>query len=269
MSYLDCPSLRTAIIVPAAQCPCGQLGNVLAQIGPQDIVVAVFNGCRCAGACATRWAEHSSFRSLHFCERVGAAWARNAGAASVPDADFLAFADADDRVQSGWLEALLVPLGTGSADVVGGGLLVQRGLATATVLPGRDYWHEQALFGGNIALTRQAWGVIGGFDASLAYCEDTDLAWRAKARGLRIAIAESALVSTRCRAPWHEARQRARWGWWSAVLLNRHDILDARHLPSLAQISNHMRNDGWARWPRLASATQWFGQRVGELSRRR
>lgn len=268
MSTAPVASCRAAIIVPSAQCPCRQISRVLAQISKRDVVIPVFNGCANSEDCIATWQGCSAVRAVDFSRRVGASRARNGGAFAAPDAEFLVFVDADDEVCEGWLDSLLAQLARDEADVAGGALLVQCGTARKVVLPDRDYWHELALFGGNLALTRAAWRASGGFDPGLRCCEDTDLAWRARGCGLRVTTAAAALVRTPRRNLWNECRQRARWGWWSVALLFRHGILDARHLPTYMEIRVHLRTTGWTNWPAAIACAQWLGQWLARLLRR-
>lgn len=252
-----------AVIIPAATCPCDQIARISSQLSETDQLVLVYNGPAIGHECAATIRDKPRCTSLQFPKRLGPAAARNIGVAAISGRTHIyAFADADDRVAPTWLANLTAPLIAGSADVVGGGLLIRRRRGKVTVLPAKDYWYRQALFGGNLALMATAWHTLKGFDTSLQCCEDTDLAWRAATAGLRIQVEPSAIVDVNTRHPAREAVQRFLWGRWSVSLLGRHQ-LGIDHLPTLRQLISHKRANGCCRWPLVAATSQWSGQLSG------
>lgn len=116
---------------------------------------------------------------------------RNRGARHAT-ADVLAFVDADHEIVAGWIYAALDCLRTPTIGAVGAlchapadGTWVQQGYGhlRGAVRGQRDVdW----LGSGNMAVRRQAFEALGGFDASLDTCEDVDLCHRLRAQGLRI-----------------------------------------------------------------------------------
>lgn len=249
-----------AVVVPASRCVCAQRRSLLAQLSSDDTLVVAWNGKTCPHDCqaaTTRdsrcvWIDASS--SL-----IGPGAARNAGADAV-GAQLLAFTDADDEVQPNWLDRLVEPLRRGDADMTEGALLFQRDKRRAAVIvPAQEYWHHHGAFGGNLAITRRAWELLGGFDPLLMCCEDTDLAWRAADLGLRIQVVPSAVVRVWRRTRLGEARQRVRWGWWAVRLLDKHEVPSSK-LPTLLQLLRHKRRSLFCRNWIVAGAAQWTGQ---------
>jgi len=200
---------------------------------------------------------------------LGGARARNVGVDALAGAKALLFCDADDLVEDGWLAALSGPLVAGSADVTGGTLRVRRGSRNSVIVaPAVDYSHRQALFGGNLGITWDAWRILKGFDEYFAYCEDTDFAWRAAEHRLMIEIVRDAIVHVELKSPIEEFQQRFRWGRSSVRLLDAHNV-GFDHLPGLGLLLQDKEASGFAGVPALAAFGQWAGQLAGRISLRR
>jgi GT2 family glycosyltransferase len=231
--------------------------------------VVAWNGPVVAHDCHRSVAGHDSITWLDLGPPVGAARARNLGVAALGSVDAIAFCDADDRVAANWLAELMGPLVEGSMDLVGGALLVvSDGKRRSNIVPGVDYWHLQAMFGGNCAMSYKAWRTLGGFDELLLCCEDTDLAWRAAGAGLRVGVCPAAAVEVALRSRGAEFRQRMRWGYWAVSLLRKHDVqLD--HLPNVTALLEHKAASGYARSVPTAALGQWIGHLLGRLARLR
>jgi GT2 family glycosyltransferase len=175
--------------------------------------------------------------------------------------DILAFADSDDAVAGDWLAELTRAIRDDRADLVGGLLRLPApaGGASPVVAPEADFWHEQSVFGGSLAVSAAAWRRLGGFDPALRCCEDTDLAWRAAGAGLRVGVAPAAITDVANRPPLREFLQRFRWGWWSVVLLRKHGLA-ADRIPRLRTLFAHKRATHFHRHAIGAALGQWFGQ---------
>ncbi len=150
---------------------------------------------------ARRWTfpERISLRVVVAGERRGAAFARNVGARHARG-DLLAFCDADDVAEPGWLYALTEALT--EMDAVTGRVIDvfadQRSAswhppATPDTLPrflGRSY-----LLSGNLGVRRVAFEAVGGFDESLTRCEDIAFGWALTQAGFTIGYAPEARLS--------------------------------------------------------------------------
>jgi glycosyltransferase involved in cell wall biosynthesis len=116
---------------------------------------------------------------------------RNLGA-SHAKADILAFVDADNEIVAGWVYAALACLqipGVGAAGALyhapPDGSWVQR--AYGKLRGGHDGHHDVDWLGsGNLAVRREAFESIGGFDTSLETCEDVDFCHRLQAHRRRV-----------------------------------------------------------------------------------
>lgn len=130
---------------------------------------------------------------------------RNLGARAA-NGDVLAFVDSDVLLTDGWAAAALDALACEGAAVAGApctapadGNWIQR---TYDLLRGRAAQRRSVrwLPAGALAVRRDAFGQIGGFDAGLSSCEDVDLCRRLRARGRRI-VYDPALASVHCDDP--------------------------------------------------------------------
>lgn len=110
---------------------------------------------------------------------------RNEGARQAPDADVLAFVDADVVVAAGWLAEAVN--GLRSASLVGSrmdapedGTWVQKRWAA---LEGGAASSQTSVWSGHLAMTADVFNRLGGFDTMLATGEDSDLSERLRALG--------------------------------------------------------------------------------------
>lgn len=161
---------------------------------------------------------------------AGLAHARNVGVAAAA-APLVAFCDADDVVEPGWLAALLAAFA--DADYVGGRLDVT-GLNSAAVVEWRGgsptvdglpvaYGYLPYAVGANFAVRRSLFDQIGGCDERFTICcDDIDLSWRAQEAGGVLAYAAAAAVQYRLRADLRDvARQQWRYGTAEPMLLRK------------------------------------------------
>ncbi|GAB6898930.1 glycosyltransferase family 2 protein [Kineosporia succinea] len=170
-------------------------------------------------------------RIIDSSSRPGAGPARNA-AVAVARYDHLAFCDADDEVTPTWLAALGQAL-TVNSFVAGRfepsklnsprayrsrPLQQNSGLQESPFGPGLP--HAGA---GNLAVRRDVFEAVGGFDAEVGTLEDTDLCWRIQLAGTPLVFEPQAIVHVRLRssvAPvW---RQAWAYGRASALLRTRY-----------------------------------------------
>lgn len=176
----------------AGQTYTGAWELVLADNGSSDQTTTI------ARACADRF---GSLRVVDASRREGSAHARNVGA-SAATGDLLCFVDADDVATPGWLAALVAA--ASDADIVGGRLdtttindaHVQRWRPTPVTAT-----NEQPRFApsGNMAIWRDAFASLDGFNEDYLKSHDVELSRRAVADGLHIGFAPDALVHYRLR----------------------------------------------------------------------
>jgi len=164
-------------------------------------------------------------------DRRGAAHARNCGVRAAPvEADVIAFCDADDLVEDGWLRGLLDALGSRSA--VGGRLIdvfanprqaAWRPPATPNGLP--TFQGVPYLLSCNMAIRRDAFDAVGGFDIDLVRCEDIAISWALLRAGHVVGYVNDAVVQYRHRPGlWALLRQHELYGRGMSQVLVRYGL---------------------------------------------
>lgn len=160
-------------------------------------------------------------------ERAGLGYARNIGAA-VAQSQLLAFCDADDVADPGWLAALLE--GAGSAQLVGGRLELEllngevarywRGMSEDDLRRPRALGYLPYAVGANQAVRREAFEAVGGYDETFSSCcDDIDFSWRLQREGAALTFRCDAVMHYRLRGDLGGlARQRYRYGQAEALL---------------------------------------------------
>jgi cellulose synthase/poly-beta-1,6-N-acetylglucosamine synthase-like glycosyltransferase len=129
---------------------------------------------------------------------TGPAATRNLGARAARG-DILAFCDADDVVHPGWVESWQCALA--DADVAAGtmdswslnGLTPPCPAVPRPPPQGRQFRFLDAAGSGNMAVGRDVFGAVGGFDEELLVGEDTDLSWRLQLAGYRFTFGEGVI----------------------------------------------------------------------------
>ena len=160
--------------------------------------------------------------------------ARNIGA-RLAQGDILIFIDADCIAAPDWLAVLAARFEDPSVQLVGGGL----------VFPSDDYWTlcdniatlyewlstgrrgtRSNLASLNLAIRREAWEQLGGFDETLVKAEDTDLSIRARLAGYTLYFEPQAIVihrpDTSRNRPGHVLRRAFESGYWTVGVLTHY-----------------------------------------------
>jgi GT2 family glycosyltransferase len=251
------------VVIPAsdwAKCPINQARSVTRQLTERDqLIVVLGSGLR--EEYHTSELEQLGADIVVMDDPTNAADTRNTGATALaPDIEHILFCDADDTVAEAWVTALSSALQSEIANLVGGVLnLRNQKCVDDPFAPDVDFGFRQSVFGGNMGLTREAWTTLGGFDKTLDYGEDMDIAWRAPEHGFTVSVVPDAIVHCSLESLVPELAQRFRWGQWSVKILRKYG-LTAKHLPSLRGLYTHKRDSGFANCPLTAAVAQWVGQ---------
>jgi glycosyltransferase involved in cell wall biosynthesis len=170
---------------------------------PWEVIVADNNSTDESRSVAEEWADRFSTIHLVDASKIkGPAAARNAGVKAARG-ELLAFCDADDVVQPGWLTAHVSALA--KADVSAGvfdawslnGLPIPSPLSYAPPPAVTLFGFLPAAGSGNLAVRRPVFEELGGFSEDLMTGEDFDLSWRSQISGYRLALNPDAVVARR------------------------------------------------------------------------
>ena len=158
----------------------------------------------------------------------GPAYARNAGV-SATSSPWIAFCDADDVVSAGWLSAISQALY--EHDFVSGGVeLEQLNSGWSQASRGLSFSNQLTVFEGmfpyasscNMAVKREAFELVGGFDESMRVGEDIDLSLRLWQEGIQLHFEVGATVHYRLRNELRTMfRQSREYGAIHPVLIER------------------------------------------------
>lgn len=255
----DCrtwPPTLVSVVVPAHNVE-GLLPDQLRALSRQtyqgQFEVVVVDNASTDGTAAVAMAHAASIPLLRVhpaFEERGVSHARNEGVAAT-SGSLVAFCDADDRVEEGWLAALVTA--AEGADVVAGYLessALNAPLAAAwrgelprdRALTAIDWWPFAP--GGNCAIWRDVIAALGGWSSDfVGGSDDVDFCWRAQLAGYRLVFAPDAVMSYRfrdgIRSLW---RQFFTYGRTEALLVTRYRE-HGLPVPSRAQVAH--------RWLRL------------------
>jgi glycosyltransferase involved in cell wall biosynthesis len=238
---------------------------------PWEVVVADNGSTDGTRQLVDRWTGlDARIRLVDASARRGPAAARNIGAAHAAG-DLLAFCDADDEVQPGWLSACVT--GLANAEVVAGvfdmGLLNGRTPRTVRSAASEQMGFLPAGPGANLAVRREDFEALGGFSDDLLVGEDIDLCWRFQLGGRRFAMLDEAIVAKREKETLPEVFRRAvSYGRSGALLYRRYRGQGARR-----QLRRWIRSIGWliASVPQLrdrSARAPWVhgaGMRIGRM----
>jgi glycosyltransferase involved in cell wall biosynthesis len=242
---------------------------------PWEVVVAD-NGSTDEGRVVVlEWARRVPMIRLIDASGVkGPGAARNAGVRQARG-ELLAFCDADDVVQPGWLASLVIALA--EAEVVGGvfdfwslnGLAAPSPLAHSIPSAESQFGFLPAVTSGNLALHRRVFEEVGGFAEDLMTGEDIDLSWRLELSGHRCVVNSDAVVARRDRHGfWKVFSRFTAYGQCGPILYRRYRAAGLRRNLTVAAktwvwlvVSSPklVRPDFRARWASIA------GWRTGRL----
>ncbi|MEQ1873211.1 MAG: glycosyltransferase [Ilumatobacteraceae bacterium] len=186
-----------------------QVARVLAQasVSLREVVLSV-NSTEPTVADEVRTIVEASgdprLRIVDSSDRRGAAHARNVGAEAT-SAPAIGFCDADDLVHEGWLSALIDGLAT--FDAVSGDVVdvflderMRRWYPSTTKGSLNSFLGKPYLLTGNLAIRREAFAAVGGFDETLTRCEDIAISWSLLGAGYSIGHASGAVIDYRHRS---------------------------------------------------------------------
>lgn len=217
------------------------LRSILSQEGPSFEVVVVDDGSRedvgaaveALGDPRVRW-----FRQ----EPSGVSAARNAGAAAARG-DYLVFLDADDLALPGWLAGFDEMVDRANCDIAlcGAEMVVEPSGVRRHVPPtprGAPFDFQLGPYlAGMVAIRREVFWEVGGYDERFAYSENTELALRVtnlvRRRGWVVAATDRPLVVLHVR-PGNRRYDRARYEA-SRLLVELHGDRFARSPHALAR----------------------------------
>lgn len=149
---------------------------------------------------SARIANDARFQLVRIPGGVGAYAARNRGVTAARG-HLIAFCDADDEVDEGWLDAMIralqdAPLAGGTLEIVGlSGASYYRLTGEMPMLLG----FLPAAFTANFGVRRETFDEIGGMDPTLPSGGDADFCWRAQLAGFELRFAADAVVRYRVR----------------------------------------------------------------------
>lgn len=187
--------------------------------------------------------EWLSLRYVDSSDRVGAPYARNAGAAAAVG-DFLAFTDQDDRVHPTWLSALVEA--AAEYDAVGGPIEtvslnspeVARWRPSPPPEERFDSHYRFWAHGNNISMWRATFEKVGGFDEAMLAGDDIDISWTIQEYGMTLGHAPRAMVAYRLRPTlWEAWRQAVEYGRTQVDVYLKHSAFGCPPVPLRATLT--------------------------------
>lgn len=221
----DCflPTIDVSVVIPARDAA-ATLGEQLNALAVQTFegsweVIVVDDGSRDDTAeIAQCWEDRFPLLTvLSSAEPRGSSHARNLGTRAARGR-LIAYCDADDVVSDRWVAGLVSAL---SNSELATGPVNHSKLNPPRVhamhpqqkLPWREWnGYLAPVIGANMAVRREAFDLIGGFDETLACCEDWDFAFRVQLAGGTLGFCLDAVVHRRLRVGWAYFRRQFEYG---------------------------------------------------------
>jgi glycosyltransferase involved in cell wall biosynthesis len=187
-------------------------------------------------------------------EKKGAAHARNKGV-DHSKGELIAFCDADDVVEKGWLAGMGNALEKHDfvACSMDWGLL--NNLSEYTVkrkpqIEGLNDFFVKGSFphagGGSLGIRKNVHYAVNGFDEDFIYLEDTDYCFRVQQKGYKLSFAPEALVHVRARSSYYKIfKQEMKWAEYGFYLFKkyqRHGLGDYPFRNNLRRLYYNFRN---------------------------
>jgi GT2 family glycosyltransferase len=256
--------MKFSVIIPAFKRP-ERLARCLRGIEPDGAEIIVTDD---SGDDSVRnMLEHQFPFVRWICgPRRGPAANRNHGARAA-SGEWLVFVDDDCEPQPGWLDA--IEKATGDADVVEG-CTEAPGATDSPFEEHVDNLHGGVLWSCNLAVRREAFEKLSGFDENFleAAGEDMEFAWRVRQAGLRVRFAPDALVYHPPRHIGWRGVWRRTWmiRWMSLYRLKTGELRcwrreTVKEVVLLLRITAQLVTRRDRRWPRrqiFTVAWRWF-----------
>jgi glycosyltransferase involved in cell wall biosynthesis len=234
-------SLRSSSVVMPVRNAAAHIDEQFAALAAQtytgtwELIVADNGSTDDTRARAEAWADRLPVHVVDASSRAGAGPARNRGVAASAG-ELLAFCDADDLVDPGWLAAHVRALD--AADLVAGSIVP---FVHGAPMPAHDPprhaptllgWRAYAQ-GANCSVRRETFERVGGFREDQRYGEDVDFSWRAQIDGATFAYAPDAVVRKRVPAGTRALLRRYyRYGTCDVDLYERYRSEGVRRPPA-------------------------------------
>ncbi|MHA6508217.1 glycosyltransferase family 2 protein [Tessaracoccus sp. Y1736] len=229
-------TLRRQLDALAAQVAAPHFEVIVSDNGSTDDTVAV----------AEQWADENlgavaELRIIDSSAKRGIPHARNVGAQAARGR-MLAFCDADDAVDPGWVRALHASVESG----LGGGRVTAirpngsiDHAAFGDALQQTDYLPHVS--GCNFAITHEAFFDVGGFDESLpSYgCDDLEFSWRVQESGHLLVYVPDAIVNFTITPPTRVVKKEFLMAKARIAVAARHPASETR-VPSLPHFVGHL-----------------------------